>query len=183
MAANFPKTIFFTGVLIATNSCAQTASTSHDEESRLLAHLTDKVSTDLVDLEASIDSCNAKASSRGAVGLEDIPVEGDDAKKEELMVGISHLYFGNLFECERSARERLAFSLGTLKSLNPQPDQLPPDIEAINAGLLYPTKKQVEYAVQYQSLPESLQEALEDRIGEDPFELMNTLEKNGLIRN
>ncbi|WP_341937930.1 hypothetical protein [Marinimicrobium sp. C2-29] len=183
MAAKFPKTIFFIGALIATSSCAQTASTSHDEESRLLAHLADKVTADLVDLDASIDNCNAKASSRGTVDLEDIPVESDDANKEKLMVGISHLYFDNLFECERAARERLAFSLGTLKSLNPQPDQLPPDIEAINAGLLYPTKKQVEYAVHYQSLPESLRETLEDRVGEDPFELMSTLEKNGLIRN
>ncbi len=181
MAASFPKSIFLIGTVITASSCAQTTSTSPDEESGILAHLTNMVAKDLIELESSIDSCSTKASSRGAVDLKDTTIEGSGPSNETLMLGISHLYFNNLFECERPAREKLAFSLGILKSLSPSHQQLPSDIKGINAGLLYPTKKQIEYAVQYQSLPEAIRAFLEGQIGEEPFELMSTLEKNGII--
>lgn len=183
MAANYPKIIFFIGAVMTANSCAQPASTSQSNEPHVLPYLTNQVSADLVYLETSINNCDEKAKSRGAILLEDFTFEENDTDKEKVMVGISHLYFSNLFECERSARQRLAFSLGTLNSLNPRSEQVPPDIEAINAGLLYPTRRQIEYAVHYQSLPEGLRVILEDRIGKEPFELMSTLEQNGLIDN
>ncbi|UZJ44454.1 hypothetical protein OOT55_17620 [Marinimicrobium sp. C6131] len=147
----------------------------------MFAHLTNEVSNDLIELESVIGQCSAQAESRGALDLEAIEVEGENASHEALMLGISHLYFRNLFECERAARERLAFSLGTLKSHEPPNHEHTADIDGIKSALLYPTRRQIEYKLKYQILSENLRASLEARIGQEPFELMGTLERNGVL--
>lgn len=181
MVANFPKLIVLIGSVLATISCAQHPPESSGKESGIFSYLTNEVSNDLIELESVIGKCNAQAESRGALDLEAIEVEGENASHEALMLGISHLYFRNLFECERAARERLAFSLGTLKSHEPPNHEHTADIDGIKSALLYPTRRQIEYKLKYQNLSENLRASLEARIGQEPFELMGTLERNGVL--
>jgi|GEM_PF-2987921 len=181
MVANFPKLIVLIGSVLATSSCAQNRPVSSDKEAEIFSYLTNEVSNDLIELESVIGKCSAQAESRGALDLEAIEVGEESATRETLMLGISHLYFRNLFECERSARERLAFSLGTLKSHEPPNHEHTTDIDGIKSALLYPTKSQIEYKLKYQNLTEDLRSSLEARIGQEPFVLMGTLERNGVL--
>ena len=85
--------------------------------------------------------------------------------------------------CEQDARLGLAFALGTLAELHRELDVQQQPITALTSTLMvYPGKKELEIELNYLKLPDSLRHYFESSLGDQLFELIETLKANNLFR-
>lgn len=82
--------------------------------------------------------------------------------------------------CEKGTREALAYALGTLSTLAHQYNVDINSIEGIEENLIYPSSRDIERSVEFAKLHDEAKKLLLHAVGDQPFDLMRALQKNGL---
>lgn len=182
MAAKFDKYIL--GFLICLLPLACSAESGSDPEAKELTGMLSKdLASSTAALRQRIETCEQKISSGEVPELEEETLVDLGAEREQLLTALGHLHFQNRFECERDAREKVAFDLGMLEMVRGDLDEEEENARQVREGLIYPSVEQLRYRQRYEALPEQLRTYVEDEVGSAPFDLMAALKANELLKN
>jgi len=105
-----------------------------------------------------------------------------NATREDSLIAVAFLSFNKYFNCVRDARLELAFQLGTMEHLKMELNIDSSSIKEVQSVISYPSNKELELKVKYLKLLPAKRNYYESKVGGGPFDLMKTLEINGLIR-
>lgn len=135
----------------------------------------------IADLSATIESCSKTAEGRPAPVLKKSQLKNLQAERQELLVGLSHLSFHNMFQCERQARLAAAYAAGTLVQVMGEAKIDTADVKSVQQSMVHVPTEHIRYQLQYDQLKPDLRRYLEKTVGERPFDIIDTLEANGLM--
>lgn len=132
--------------------------------------------------EEKVQYCDQLASASPPKKLDMNKLEDINTTREDAILALGFFKFRNYFNCEKDIRMRLAFELGTLQSLKEHSQQDSKIVNEIQSMVAYPSLKEIELEVKYLALPKAAQDYFESTIGDSPFDLLQSLEHNGLMR-
>lgn len=133
------------------------------------------------DFGEAVKSCSLKGKNRTAPVLNKEVLTNLGAERENVLIGVGHLSFRNTFECERVARHALSYAAGTLTNLVEELELNSEALGELERILIYPPLRDLKYRFKYDKLRPELKEYLEQVIGDQPFEMIPTLEASGLL--
>lgn len=180
MAVKCGKTVITAAVCLLPLACVASADSAPNAE-ELEGMLARDLAASTATLGKRIEACEEKASTRDVPTLDAEKVSELSAGREQLLTGLSHLHFRNSFECARDSRETVAFQLGMLEMVHDELGGEADKSRQVRGGLIYPSLEELRYRRKYEKLPEKLRLYLESEVGDEPFTLMKTLEKNNLL--
>ena len=146
----------------------------------IIAKLEQQLGHSTVKLAKKIDACQKQRAQHGAVELNKVQIESLASTRNDILTALYYLNYRNMYQCEKSARNQLAYELGLLYLLKKQQKQDLSKIEKIQKNLLYPSTQQLELMAGYPKTPKKLRVYLEATIGTAPFDLIATIQKNGI---
>jgi hypothetical protein len=165
-------------LVVISAPCLSEAPSPIEGDAEILKVLKDSLAGSVVNLEKTIERCSKIANDQSPAIIQG---KFDGAKsKEDLIVGISHFYFKNMFECEKEARSALAYDLAMLISFNENFKIPTEDIELVQSKLVLQPFEQIGYQVKYNRLDSDLKDKLSEKLSGEPFDLLKVLEANGL---
>lgn len=179
MAANkFPMAV---GLFLILLSAFAFAKGSADLESAALDLAKRDFLQATVDFGEAVKSCSLKGKERTAPILSKEVLANLGAGRDDVLVAVGHLSSRNSFKCEKEARLALSYATGTLINVIRELElnsEAPGEVERI---LIYPPLRDLKYRVKYNKLNLGLREYLEQVIGDQPFDMIPTLEASGLL--
>jgi len=101
-----------------------------------------------------------------------------NATKKDVIIGLVYLDYNNTFNCRSEAQLRFAYDIGMLASIQRGYHLDYKNTLDIAKNLIFPSiDNELEYVANYTTLPLKLREYLEKLIGEEPFNLVQTVSK------
>ncbi|MGK0442458.1 MAG: hypothetical protein ACJA0N_002269 [Pseudohongiellaceae bacterium] len=177
---SFLKSFFLIICVVLGSSClAQTKAVKSEE---VLKYVSRNVLKTFVEYENKIEHCDQLMSSSQPPKLDKKAITTLKVVREDAVLAVGFLKFRNYFLCEQEQRLKLAFQLGTLESFKKELNQEIELVEELQSIASYPSKKELELEVKYFALPKEVRDYFESTIGDSPFELVDALEVNGLMR-
>ncbi|MBX2807894.1 MAG: hypothetical protein KTR20_04610 [Cellvibrionaceae bacterium] len=169
-------------IICATLSLGCVAQTKAVEQEEILKHVSLKVLKAVAEYENISGYCTDQASSSKPPKLNNDTLTSLKATRENAVLAVAFLDFRNYFLCEKEVRLKLAFELGTMESLRKELNLDLKPVQEAQSIISYPSKKELELEVKYFSLPQKVRDYFESTIGAKPFDMVETLEMNGLMR-
>ncbi|MCU7845752.1 MAG: hypothetical protein KZQ93_18125 [Candidatus Thiodiazotropha sp. (ex Monitilora ramsayi)] len=179
MAANNIANIFLLAFLFLISS-VHADSDMGDNSKAIIDYAKREVMIKSSELGVRIALCDQQ---RNSVAIPDIKYEElkkMGASRQQIIKALSHLSTRNYATCEGGAREALAYALGTLSTLANQYKVEIESIQGIEENLIYPTSRDIELALEFSNLKDEVKQQLLGAVGDQPFNLMETLRKNRL---
>lgn len=136
--------------------------------------------TATAELGETIQFCSDQARQTTLPALNSETLAELNAGREDLLIGLAHLSFRNMFECERAARAKMALATGTLAQVMSELDLKAPEVETIGRVMIYPSTEHLRYQARFTRLDTELRSYLKSVVGTRPFQIIETLDANGL---
>jgi len=170
---------FLACVALGSDCVAQTKTVKPQE---VLKYASLNVVKAVAEYEKRIGYCTDLISSSQSPTLDKARLAALKISREDAILAVAALDFRNSFLCEQEQRLKLAFQLGTLKSLKKELNQEIEQVEDAQSIVSYPSKRELELEVKYLALPRKVRDYFEDTIGYSPFDMVDALEANKLMR-
>lgn len=149
----------------------------------VIHYLSKKVAKSTSSLGRIIDECEIRRSNSKSALLDKNKLKKLHANRKDIIIALSYISFRNAFNCEKSARVKLAYDLGVLASSK---RHLNADVKGINdieSNLIYPSIKEAKLEIKYLTLSKSLRNYVLKAVGDTPFDLLKVLKINSLLNN
>jgi hypothetical protein len=120
--------------------------------------------------------CDRVREANAIPSIDAARIEGVDANT--LRAALAYLSRRNYVACEGALRPQLAYGLGAMTAVATEYGVTAPELEAlpeVNAELLYPSSRDIEWELAYERLPEAAREYLDGVVGTEPFDLVEAL--------
>jgi hypothetical protein len=132
------------------------------------------------ELGERIALCDERRDSAAIPDIKYEELKNMGATREQIVVALSHLNSRNYAMCEGGAREALAYALGMLSMLSEQYNVDVDSLQGIEESLIYPTSRDIEAALEFSYLNDEIKQQLLEAVGDQPFNLMESFQKNRL---
>jgi hypothetical protein len=132
------------------------------------------------DLGERIIICDQRRNSAAIPNLSYGELEKTGLTRHQVIKSLAHLSSRNYNMCEKGTREALAYALVTLSMVAEQYKVDIESIEGIEENLIYPSIRDIELAMEFSNLNDEAKKLLLSVVGDQPFDLIGTLEKNNL---
>ena len=152
------------------------------DSKKVLEHVSRNILKASSDYGLQIRYCNNIISTNQSPKIDKRSLSDLGITREDAVTAIAFLQFRNYFLCEQEARLKLAFHLGTMESLKKELGLEIKPIENIQSTVSYPSEKELILEIKYLALSEEIRSYFESVLGNEPFDLMTTLEVNRLLR-
>lgn len=175
----FGRIICIIGLALNLPACVSTPQLDHiNTEALNIAKHNFAIAT--AELGEAIESCSNQATQTPIPKLNSETLAELNVDRKELLVGLAHLSFRNMFECERAARAKMALATGTLSQVMADLDLKSSEIETIGRVMIYPPTEHLRYRARFTKLEGDLRSYLENVVGTRPFLIIEALDANGL---
>lgn len=179
MAAN-NASIKFTLILLLLIGNVHADSGIQNSSQAIIDYAKREVMVKTSELGERIALCDQRRNSASIpdVGYEELHKMG--VTRKQVVQALAHLSFRNYNMCEEGTRKALAYALGTLSMVA---EQYKADIESkegIQENLIYPSIRDIESAMEFSNLNDEVRKLLLSEVGDQPFDLLSTLQRNRL---
>jgi len=176
---NYTKYFFYVCLVSLGMACRANVEVGSDD---ILKHVSKNIMKSTSEYGERIEHCDQLVASGETPLMNQKKLKSIDATREVAVVALGYLQFRNYFLCEEDSRLQLAFHLGTMEALK---RELGDDIAAVKdmqSVVSYPSRKEIELEIKYQSLTKEQKNYFESTVGKVPFDLMKALQSNNLLR-
>jgi hypothetical protein len=151
-------------------------------QDHIVSYLTGNLLSSVAQLGQTIEACDQLAESRAIPELDRGYLAKLNTSREELLIALSHLAYSNHFECTRQARLSMAYDLGVLLAVQRELGKLSTGLSNEQMDLAYPSAQAIRHEIMYEELSAEVRAYLKEAVGQEPFELLNTLQHNNLFQ-
>lgn len=171
------KSTLLVGVLMLFSFSINASDSTEVSQEEILVGLQKNVTKSTALLATNIKQC--KKDSLGNTPILDKNSQVlASAAKNDLYIGLGHLSFRNMFKCVKKSKMALAYNLGMLRTIKASYNLETKDILDVESSLIYPSVKEIELTIKYARLSPKFREYLETTVGNAPFNLLETIDKN-----
>lgn len=172
------KSYLFFGVLMLFSFSINASDYTEVKREEILVGLQKNITKSTDMLAENIKYC--KKIQLGNTPVLDKSIQELTSTRDDIYIGLGHLSFRNMFTCVKKSKMELAYKLGMLRITKETYQIDTKDILEVESNLIYPSIKEIELAVKYSRLSLKFRKYLETVVGDAPFNLLKTIDKNKL---
>lgn len=182
------KPLLLTLFLVVVSGCSTSVKPVAFEQNGIVSYVFQNILQAFIDLGDRIEYCAQLETSNPSPKLDQKKLNALNAVREDAVLALTVFGFRNTSLCQQEARAKLSFYLGTMESLKKELGIIEDitieemTIEQMWLLIPFPPKRELELEVNYSGLSQETRDYFQDAIGNKPFDLVDALEFNGLMR-